>query len=116
MSYTHLTEQERYAISHHRLAGRSVTQIAGHLNRSKGTISRELRRNAGPGLSPSEGGERPYWDRHAHASAKARRMAGRRPYKLGPGPLLEQKKREEKVAKKRCQPDTFFISRTTSFP
>lgn len=44
MSYTHLTQQERYVISHLRVARFSMREIARRLNRSHTTISRELER------------------------------------------------------------------------
>lgn len=44
MSYTHLTEQERYVISHLSVAGFSLREIGRRLNRSHTTISRELKR------------------------------------------------------------------------
>jgi transposase, IS30 family len=44
MSYTHLTEQERYVISHLRVAGFSLREIGRRINRSHATISRELQR------------------------------------------------------------------------
>jgi len=47
MSYTHLTEDERYHIDELLREGHSQEKIAEQVNRSKGTISRELRRNAG---------------------------------------------------------------------
>ena len=43
MSYTHLTEQERYVISHLRSTF-SIREIARRLNRHHSTISRELKR------------------------------------------------------------------------
>ena len=81
MSYTHLTEHDRYVINHLRLAGKTVTQIGQQLVRSKGTISRELQRNAAQG----PGG---YCDYQANAKAKARRAMPRTSYRLHAGPLL----------------------------
>ena len=46
--YTHLTPFEREKILFFLAEGKSVTEIANLLNRSKSTISRELRRNAAP--------------------------------------------------------------------
>ena len=46
--YTHLTPFEREKILFFLAEGKSVTEIAHLLNRSKSTISRELRRNAAP--------------------------------------------------------------------
>ena len=44
MSYTHLTEQERYVISHLSVARFSLREIGRRINRSHTTISRELKR------------------------------------------------------------------------
>ena len=44
MSYTHLTEQERYVISHLKSAKFSLREIARRLGRHHSTISRELKR------------------------------------------------------------------------
>lgn len=45
MSYTRLTESERWHIQVHRDSGKSIGWIARELKRSHATISRELRRN-----------------------------------------------------------------------
>ena len=47
MRYTQLTQEERYQIYILKKAGKTQTEIAGLLERDKGTISRELRRNHG---------------------------------------------------------------------
>ena len=44
MSYTQLTEKERYVISHLR-SSFSIREIARRLKRHHATISRELKRN-----------------------------------------------------------------------
>lgn len=44
MSYTHLTEKERYVISHLKCAGFSYREIGRRLNRSHTSISREIKR------------------------------------------------------------------------
>ena len=57
MSYTHLTEEERYHIDE--LLGHNFTQsaIAQALGRSASTLSRELRRNKGKrGWRPRQAG------------------------------------------------------------
>lgn len=46
--YTHLTPFEREKILFFLAGGKSITEIAPLLKRSKSTISRELRRNAAP--------------------------------------------------------------------
>lgn len=45
MSYTHLTEKERYVISHLIIHGLSIRKVSRRLNRSHTTISREIKRN-----------------------------------------------------------------------
>lgn len=45
MSYTHLTPQERYVISHLKMAKYSLREIARRLGRHHTTISREIKRN-----------------------------------------------------------------------
>lgn len=47
MTYTHLTQDERYQIYILKKAGHDQSAIAQLMNRSKSTISRELRRNIG---------------------------------------------------------------------
>lgn len=47
MSYTQLTQEERYPIDILKKAGKTQPAIAGLLGRDKATISRELRRNHG---------------------------------------------------------------------
>jgi IS30 family transposase len=46
MTYTHLTQEERYQIHNLKRQGIHLSQIASELGRSTSTISRELRRNA----------------------------------------------------------------------
>ena len=46
MSYTHLTRKERYFIYHMTMAGWSSAKIGRRIGRHRGTIRRELRRNA----------------------------------------------------------------------
>jgi hypothetical protein len=48
MTYHQLTQEERYRISAHRMAGATQGEIARLLRRSPSTISRELKRNATP--------------------------------------------------------------------
>ena len=63
MSYTHLTEAERYDIYEQKKEGLTLTEIASLLGRSKATIARELARNSG---------ERGYKPKQAHERAAAR--------------------------------------------
>jgi IS30 family transposase len=63
MTYTHLTQDERYQIHALRRQGVSLARIAAELERSRSTISRELTRNAGTaGYKPA----------HAHVCARKR--------------------------------------------
>lgn len=64
MSYTHLSQEERYQIRWLRKGGWSLEGIGDRLRRAPSTISRELRRNA-----MQEGG---YDHRHAQRQAKQR--------------------------------------------
>ena len=50
--YTHLTPFEQEKILFFLAEGKSITEIAHLLKRSKSTISRELRRNAAPVAQP----------------------------------------------------------------
>jgi len=68
MSYTHLTEEERYQIHAMIVAGSSVRAIADSLQRSPSTISREVRRNCG---------QRGYRPKQAHTLARGRARACR---------------------------------------
>jgi len=71
MPYTHLTENERYVISHLRCAGFSLREIARRINRHYTTISRELNRN-GPEYDCTV-----YWYDWAHPEALKRRHKAR---------------------------------------
>lgn len=66
MPYTHLTEQNRYVISHLKLAGYSCREIARRIGRSHTTISREIKRN-GPKIPGDV-----YWYYVTHPVAVAR--------------------------------------------
>lgn len=70
MSYTQLTQEERYQIYILKKAGNNQTEIARLLGRDKSTISRELRRNLGlKGYRPGQ----------AHSLALGRRGDKARP-------------------------------------
>lgn len=59
MSYTQLTQEERYQIYILKKAGNRQTEIAALLGRNKSTISRELKRNTGlKGYRPKQANER----------------------------------------------------------
>ncbi len=69
MSYTHLTQEERYQIYAYIKSGNSPSEIALLLGRSKSTISREMERNTGA---------KGYRPKQAHEMATERsKMAGK---------------------------------------
>ena len=80
--YTHLTPFEREKILFFLAEGKSVTEIAHLLNRSKSTISRELLRNAAPADQPMS-----YCPLTAQALYKRRRKACRPHKRLEYAPL-----------------------------
>jgi transposase, IS30 family len=80
MSYTHLSEHERYLIGHLHATGQSRRQIALQLKRDPGTIARELRRNCASGSA--------YGGLDAHHRAQRRRRAAAGPTALAGGRLL----------------------------
>jgi IS30 family transposase len=71
MSYTHLTENDRYVISHLTCAGFSLREIGRRINRHHTTISRELKRNN----MEYEGTT--YWYDWTHPEALKRRKKAR---------------------------------------
>lgn len=66
MTYTHLTQAERYQIEILRKANHNQREIAALLGRDKSCISRELRRNLG---------QRGYRPKQAHSLAQTRKQA-----------------------------------------
>jgi IS30 family transposase len=72
MSYTHLTEKDRYVISHLRSAKFSLREIARRLGRHHTSISREIKRN-GPTYSP----DAVYWYHFTQPVAAQRRRQAR---------------------------------------
>ena len=80
--YTHLTPFEREKILFFLAEGKSITEIAHLLNRSKSTISRELLRNAAPADQPMS-----YCPLTAQALYKRRRKACRPHKRLEYAPL-----------------------------
>ena len=59
MSYTHLTQEERYKISAYKSIGLSIKKIAENLGRDKSTIYREIKRNTGlKGYRPKQAQEK----------------------------------------------------------
>ncbi len=77
MSYTHLTPNERYVISHLNVAEFSLREIARRLNRHHSTISREIKRNGGYACYRASSAEEATWRRGLRP--KACKLAGR-PY------------------------------------
>ena len=71
MAYHQLTQEQRYLISTHKAAGKSIRQIAECCARSPSTVSRELRRNR----TTADGA---YRAEKAHSYATARRRRARR--------------------------------------
>lgn len=80
--YTHLTAFEREKILFFLAEGKSITEIAHLLKRSKSTISRELRRNAAAADQPM-----PYCPLTAQALYKQRKEACRPHKRLENAPL-----------------------------
>jgi len=78
MSYQHLTPQERYVISHLKVAKYSIREVARRLGRHHKTISREIKRN-GPTYP---GGV--YWYYFIYPMVEKKRHAARS-YQLGSG-------------------------------
>jgi IS30 family transposase len=80
MSYTHLTERERYVLGHQNMAGFSLSKMSRWSGRSKGTLSRELRRNKHEYLE--------HYDSYsAGGIARRRRSESRGPVKMKHEPL-----------------------------
>lgn len=71
MPYTHITENERYVISHLSVAGFSLREIARRIQRHHTTVSRELKRN-GPEYDCTI-----YWYDWTHPRALKRRHKAR---------------------------------------
>ena len=71
MPYTHLTENERYVISHLNVAGFTLREIARRVKRHHTTVSRELERN-GPEYDCTI-----YWYDWTHPRALKRRHRAR---------------------------------------
>lgn len=86
MNYTHLTQEERYQIYALKRAGHGQSEIAGILNRSPSTISRELRRN---------GGERGYRPKQAHSLARERQASNARQIDEATWRIAQAKLRED---------------------
>jgi IS30 family transposase len=94
MTYHQLTQEERYLISAHHVAGCSGRAIARLLQRSPSTVSRELRRNA----TRHDGRYRP-------SKAQSYTQARRRRCRRGPRFSDSVHRRVEAALKKRWSPD-----------
>jgi len=90
MPYTHLTENERYAISHMSLAGFSIRKMGRRINRHHATISRELKRN-GPKYDCTV-----YWYDWTHPLALKRRCIARHHRRRANHHLIKYVKRKLK--------------------
>lgn len=84
MSYNHLTEKDRYVISHLKLAKFSLREIARRLGRHHTSISREIKRN-GPTYSP----DAVYWYYATQPVAEIRRHKARSHHRQNNQPLVE---------------------------
>jgi IS30 family transposase len=73
MPYNHITINEREKIYHMLIEGKSLSEIARELGRSKSSISREIRRNIG---------KSGYRTIKAHSKAEKRRYEAKQPYKM----------------------------------
>ena len=76
MSYTHLSQDERYQIQHLHRGGFSTREIGAELGRATTTIGRELRRNPGDATM--------YHARSAHRQSAKRRHAASAQARIGP--------------------------------
>jgi Transposase and inactivated derivatives, IS30 family len=85
-AYTQLTQEQRYQITAMKKTGNRQTEIAKELGVHKGTISRELRRNAG---------ERGYRPKQAHEKALGRRTTGTVRIGVEVWKIVEEKLRQD---------------------
>jgi IS30 family transposase len=89
MSYTHLTGNERYVISHLTCAGFSLRKIARRINRHHTTVSRELKQNDDPVYKYTV-----YWYDWTHPEALKRRRKARHHRRLSNPRLVKYVKRK----------------------
>ena len=89
MSYTHLTEKERYVISHLVLAEFSLREIGRRLGRHHTSISREIKRNR-----PTYADDAVYWYYVTHPVAMERRHVARSYRRQNHKPLVEYVERK----------------------
>ncbi len=93
MPYTHLTENDRYVISHLTCAGFSLREIARRIKRHHTTITRELKRNDDPVYEDTV-----YWYAWTHPEALKRRHKARHHHRRSNQRLVkyvERKLRED---------------------
>jgi len=93
MPYTHLTENDRYVISHLTCAGFSLREIARRIKRHHTTITRELKRNDDPVYEDTV-----YWYTWTHPEALKRRHKARHHHRRSNQRLVkyvERKLRED---------------------
>jgi len=89
MSYTHITEKERYVISHLVLANFSLREIARRLGRHHTSISREIKRNR-----PTYSDDAVYWYYVTQPVAEQRRHIPRSFRRQNYKPLVEYVERK----------------------
>ena len=85
-AYTQLTQEQRYQISAMKKIGSSQKEIAEEIGVNKGTISREVRRNAG---------ERGYRPKQAHEKAMERRPKAKAQIGAAVWEVVEEKLRQD---------------------
>jgi len=88
MPYNHLTENERYVISHLSVAGFPLREIARRIKRHHTTVSRELKRNG------SESDCTIYWYDWTHPRALRRRQKPRHQRRWSDQRLVDYVKRK----------------------
>jgi transposase, IS30 family len=85
MSYRHLSASERYQLYQHRKNGNlTMAQVAAQMNRSKSTISRELRRNSLDGAE--------YLPDSAHLKMRSRRQQSKQKFMSISASIVEEVK------------------------
>lgn len=84
MSYTHLTEKDRYVISHMKMAGFSLRAIGRRLGRDHTSIMREINRNR-----PTYADDAVYWYYATQPIAMERRHKARSFHRQKHQPLVE---------------------------
>jgi IS30 family transposase len=97
-SERYLDREERYEIARLRESGLPVRTVAARLGRSPSTVSRELRRNAGPrsGRYQPERAHRMAWDRQRRP--KPSRLSGRPELREQVQQMLDRRYSPEQVA------------------